>query len=894
MTQASSMRPQFFLQGVRRDEQGAFAPVDITETKIIESRLIRLREVPYFSAGSPRNVIIRGFTEVFTEPTAQGTFRVNYGTGRVTFAPQDEQKQVTIDYKGIGSLVATDEINYLYTMYLQSKEFTGLADTTDTLFANAFLRVDPTGKRVITDSANIGRATSVMAQHDFVASPVCTLPGTPFDIITVYKSVPPTASTQTVKMSADGEGTVVGTTWEAGAAQATCTISALETSELSFLTRINAQYARGDGLRFVVLINGAYYTVGDTKFEFISNSKPADILAAGSDVSELEAIKDTHMREYPGRILHFLFVGGPGAELELLWEVSGAYGGGWEQVVTSATYNVTTNTWSITGATSSECLVTMGSGHSDIACTADVVKFPDVGPNQTVKVNAPVQTLLNVLYTKDTTGLNPPAPWPPNWASFVPSTRVVRLYGDYYGGVCPALLGSDISPSPASIANINTAAIKNSVVGGYTLVSKGTTRPVQGRNGPGILFEHTASNKPTLELKAAAHNYGKPPTVYNTAIAGLFKYLSGAPIIMSSSHPEASSSALRRMYVQYINATTLRLYLCKRSWGTQVETYADYTVPDGWNYIALERVAVIGSLDVSAVASLRINDTVHKLTGHFARWGQSDSAYGLWVPNCIGNAISSAVNPAGAFIVDTPAAWAQALAPAEGESAYTVINDRRSLLAGTDTFTKFAADTPMFAADVRAMQDVTLTDPLRVQILDESVRFYFASGYRVFVFDMYENFVEVPVTDLPVLFNRGMKYTQLVAHVNTPSDRALIEKMTLCAVTSRASGYAPGLGVEFKAYTGDARNLILAKPGTDVNVTYNYATKSWLIQSLLDKQAEIHVAVLGGAAYNTVAPVAAADLIDFPNISGSGTRTLVAQDGVVRTAPYIHPFMLVQ
>ena len=252
----------------------------------------------------------------------------------------------------------------------------------------------------------------------------------------------------------------------------------------------------------------------------------------------------------------------------------------------------------------------MGSGHSDIACTADVVKFPDVGPNQTVKVNAPVQTLLNVLYTKDTPGLNPPAPWPPNWASFVPTTRVVRLYGDYYGGVCPALLGSDISPSPASIANINTAAIKNSVVGGYTLVSKGTTRPVQGRNGPGILFEHTASNKPTLELKAAAHNYGKPPTVYDAAIAGVFKYLSGAPIIMSSSHPEASSSALRRMYVQYINATTLRLYLCKRSWSTQVETYADYTVPDGWNYIALERVDVIGSLDVSAVASLRINDTI--------------------------------------------------------------------------------------------------------------------------------------------------------------------------------------------------------------------------------------------------------------------------------------------
>ena len=101
MTQASNMRPQFFLQGVRRDAQGALAPVDITETKIIEERMIRLKEVPYFSASSQRNVDIRGFTEVFTDPTVQGTYRVNYGTGRVYFAPQDEQKQVTIKYGGI-------------------------------------------------------------------------------------------------------------------------------------------------------------------------------------------------------------------------------------------------------------------------------------------------------------------------------------------------------------------------------------------------------------------------------------------------------------------------------------------------------------------------------------------------------------------------------------------------------------------------------------------------------------------------------------------------------------------------------------------------------------------------------------------------------------------------
>ena len=228
-----------------------------------------------------------------------------------------------------------------------------------------------------------------------------------------------------------------------------------------------------------------------------------------------------------------------------------------------------------------------------------------------------------------------------------------------------------------------------------------------------------------------------------------------------------------------------------------------------------------------------------------------------------------------------------------GLDAYNTIQDRRNLLAGTDKYVKFAADSPMFYADVQSMQDVTLSDKLRVQILDESVRFYFTSGYRVFVFDVYENLVEVPVTDLPVLYNRGMKYSQLVAHINPATDKPLIDKMTLCAVVSMDTGYGPGLGVEFQAYTGDARTMMLARPGVDVNVTYNQATKSWLIQSLLDRQSEIHVAVLGGTSGNSVAPTLITDLIGFPNLLTSTPKTLVIQNGNISTRPFIHPFLLV-
>lgn len=387
-------RPVFPVVPARKDIDGNFHPVSITEELTIRDGFVRLSEVPDMPSKGFGGVTIPGMTEVTTQPRAVNTFRVNYSTGRVYFTDANEEFVISATYGGKGSLVATDEINDLWKHTRGSYSFIGLEDTPDSFTANAYIRTNSTGTALINDIPTIGRALSRSFMHDFSTDLV--FDGSQFDIISLYSPESSTAETRNIVMPWSGDGTESAGNWLSGAT-GTATFGPFKTYDVAELVSMSATYDRGAGLRFCALIRGGYYKVDQGSFRFISNTQP-DIGSVGSDVSEMAAITDRHIREFPGEDISFVFAGA-NATLSTVWAIHGIFGGGWKQVIPSTiVFDSILRKWTIKTAVAATLRVVVGSGRDELACTSDIIQFEHVKPGDTCVVGAPVQTLVNVLY----------------------------------------------------------------------------------------------------------------------------------------------------------------------------------------------------------------------------------------------------------------------------------------------------------------------------------------------------------------------------------------------------------------------------------------------------------------------------------------------------------------
>lgn len=884
MSQIPDSRPQFWLTAARRDDQGNWSPVPLEETKVVEQNMIRLKEVPEIPMTSIGGVIIAGMTEVLTDPTSPNTFRVDYSTGRVYFNIANNGQEHTLKYRGLGSLVAVDEINWLYAQIQHQGTFTGLQDTTDTLIPNAYLRVDEYGKMINTDAATVGRATSVAGIHDFTTVSPLILDGTPFDIINTYEPVSAIQETRTIIMAATGEGSVTGNTWSTVSTTdaETTVLDSLDTANITTLTQIVASFVRGGGLRFVVLIEGSYYTVGLDKFVYIGATQPTDILIRGNDVSELANITDGHLTDFAGKSLSFVFTGLNGASLDLDWQVTALFGGGWRSVTPTCSYDMATRKWSVTVPVPGTYLVSMGSGHDDVTCTADIFQFPGISTNQSFSVYAPVRTLVNVLYASQ----NPGAQWinwPTGWASSIDASKLIRLPGKYFGKCAPDYTNTDFTPIPVSIVSAAKDPVYNTITGGYNITVPTNQEFGLGTRGPALKIISNASRHDILIPRDAVGTTSKGNDL-PYAIGGWFKYISGEPIIISSNSAYALASSNRMMRLQFLNESTLQLYVAG-----SYNAYTNYSVPvDSWVHVMIERGHLTGGASTGVYFYLRINGVSREYNATLSSSNVTTPSQSF--PNVIGNTFYNTIPGIGEFLVDTPMAWDTALTLEQGEAIYNKLAADRNAFY-TNTYEHFSSTENFFNAGITSFEDETFSNASKTALSNKNVRYFFTKDGRYYTFNSYSLLEELPSPTDATLYNRGLTYELLVSHFNTKEDMVQVQYMTLNAVVSTERFMSPGILYEFRAYNTSTRIWNLAKEGSDVEVTYNDKTHSWHVQSKLANTQDFQLAVLGGSLPASVRPTLFSELLDGTTLLDENPKTLVSLNGRVQKRPYLHPYL---
>ena len=390
------INPRFPVVAARKDAAGNWSPVDLTEEWTVRGGIVRLAEVPMLPPTGIGGVIVEGMTEVLSTPSSPNTYKVNYETGRLLFHTSNEDYNVTCKYKGRGTLIATDEINYLWSRSEGSHSFVGLDDTPDTFIPNAYVRTNAAGTALINDIPTLGRAASKTLVHDFTEALV--LPGTLFDVISVYESTASAPKTESVVMSWSGGGSEAAGKWQSGA-NSTTIIGPMKTATLSKLAAIDVAAIRGSGLRFCVSIDGVFYKVDDNRFRQISTTQPPSILAIGNDVTEIANIADRHIRDFPGADIYFVFEGS-NASIDLTWSITGEFDGGWAQVRPAILeFDSVMMRWKIATSAQKKHLVIIGSGRDELAFTSDVITFTAVKKGDELAVRAPVQTIATVAYS---------------------------------------------------------------------------------------------------------------------------------------------------------------------------------------------------------------------------------------------------------------------------------------------------------------------------------------------------------------------------------------------------------------------------------------------------------------------------------------------------------------
>lgn len=183
-------KPYFPVIGARRDILGTATPTQISgEQHHVVDGYIKLHEVPQYLA-SGQNVVIPGYTEVTAAPTGY-QFRVNYTTGRVYFATAQEGALVKVTYKGLGSLTAVDEINWLWEQLTERNTFANLSDGPGTYegYAYSFLRVNKTETGLEFVPPTTGKSNAKFILLDIAAGASVQYEAGQNDIVSTYEVI---------------------------------------------------------------------------------------------------------------------------------------------------------------------------------------------------------------------------------------------------------------------------------------------------------------------------------------------------------------------------------------------------------------------------------------------------------------------------------------------------------------------------------------------------------------------------------------------------------------------------------------------------------------------------------------------------------------------------------
>jgi len=417
-------RPNFPLVGARRNIKGEYEPQFKRETKTIFGGIVKLREVPQFS-GIGTSIFIDGFTEVTTDPGPL-QFRTNYITGRLYFNAADNGKTVTIEYYGLGSLVAIDEINYIWYLITKKFRFLSLFDTPESYneASYKYLRVNKTGTGLIFSVPELGESMSRLGVFYIPANEIISVSSdslSKVDIVKIYEVTNGESTSGGIENSSsyveevdEATVTTVDNYWtlslpviEAGKGYYIECNDEIDTSDWNYIDKIyfDESVSADEKIRYLIKADDEYYGWSGSYFFKLNSFTGDSILVNGISNDAIQALGPQHFEIFVGKRLSFV------ASLSTLSEdhaptfrnkmtVEGWKGKTYQETnVVNATYFPSENTWNLEN-TSDEAInvvAIFGSGRDDSCCSVSAFTFEDLAPDTPVEIKANIQTTCQVM-----------------------------------------------------------------------------------------------------------------------------------------------------------------------------------------------------------------------------------------------------------------------------------------------------------------------------------------------------------------------------------------------------------------------------------------------------------------------------------------------------------------
>jgi len=922
-------KPSFPVVGARRDILGAVTPTQISgEAHHVADGYIKLREVPQ-SSTSTQSVIIPGYTEVYAAPTGY-QFRVNYTTGRVFFHTSQEGALVKATYKGLGSLTAVDEINWLWERLTTYQTFGGLFDTPDSYENNAysFLQVNKTETGLEFVAPSIGRSACRMLVMELAPNTPVSYDAANNDVVTVYEIIPrndtsPIAPGQWVMEPAGGIIVVE----EAGsdvyalaapAAGVTCTMRAdamLDLAGWNIVTGIDliCNIPANTAVRAMLIVDGVPHHVTANTFVPAAANTAADVVANGSTPAELSALSSAQLDALVGHTIGLIVAltsvnGVATPSFDGYLHLQGQSGGGYTQVnYVDITLNTQDGKWTFTStaAATKNILVVVGSGRDDICCSSDALVFEDVPAGGELTVRAPKQTTLQVYERLETSAealytVTAPADW-------------VSV-----DGALEASLGAPTNALMQFIAaakNINTAytslhsllTLENGSLtdklGHYTFVNRGAKTIVPGFVGPALYMSGTSHLRisDSWVFEASQGGVYSDLRYANRAVGGLFKWVSGYPAIITPYCSQGYIAAAGGWY-QNCAAYLAKNYVgfnCGRTW-----KYIYY--PEGsWVFAAIYAIWgrwVAGVHDNKQLTGYCNGSAVNVYHAESSNTSFIDR--NAAIPGAIGNG-SSQIPTTGAFMVDT-AFSARVANP--GATAFDNMRNlettaRQSAYDARHFYTyKLAA---MFS-NLTWPQVKSITVTQKQAVCANVSRFLIESAGVLYVYDFTAGAFTAVSAAQPIesLWDLGIPEDQIAAIPDWKLDGIASTAMNIWAISqmSAASGLTPTdaykgevarIYTPATVYAGDRLQAWKMLSPDDFSLTWVEESKAWKLVNNAAGTRTLRIIVSGQAAQQALGAALFTDLADTPDdLTWEGPRLLVAGDGVVTTRPYINPLMM--
>lgn len=690
-------KPNFPVYGARTDDDNNPAPVLIQgEVHQIIDGYIKLHEVPYWENGGA-SVIIPGYREVTDDPALADHFRVNYLTGRVFFHSSQENGSVTVNYKGLGSLTAVDEINWLWSQLQTRTSFEALTDTPDTLEAFRHIRVNQTATGLEFVAPTIGRSVNKYTVTTIAPEDSVIIEGEDHDIFSAYKIIHGTdaallcSADNTWEMTANvteqvvtipGDGNTDDYEVTGWASNDGNPAELWSTSIFTFdswnVVRSLSMFAELNSdadIRVLFIINNTHHTVEAGRLVPCS---AADIQSRGLRVNDIPHLPPRVLDPLPGTTLgmRVCIIPDSGGNSPL-WNGSisgnGTAGGGYVQITgLDVFHDIQTGQWRVHNNLGEvlDLVLVLGMGRDDICCSADVLVYEDVLPGQSFKISAPKQTLLQLyrhVYKEGQDAFTIQSPV--EWEAVTPVSDIITL-PEYY----VQYKDSSALPEGASVNNMKSwVPLDGTVVdelGGYDVRVEGETRWVPGLSGPALLISGEDNN---LRLGDSWNHRAQTEDVSdyaNYCIGGVFKWVEGTPILFGPNRSMHYLSGFGGYYTACMAWLTRDKVLFRCG-----ERYYHWSYPAGsWVHVYMFNFVSHFHWHPNYVAfkqmSFWVNGTARSLRYSHTHSGAAEQT--ATIPCTIGDG-SPQLSSSGAFVVDR--AYTGKTRNVGGTTLHAIIND---------------------------------------------------------------------------------------------------------------------------------------------------------------------------------------------------------------------------